>query len=61
MALDEQEIKKVFNDMATGIMNLNNNRMEDDDLIYDISGRVVNKNNLTSGIYIHKGKKLLVK
>ena len=48
-----------FNDEATGIKELRMNN--DNSPIYDLNGRMVNEKNLKPGLYIKKGKKVVVK
>ena len=62
MELNEQEINDLFSYMTTDINNLQVvNNVKENDFVYDISGRIINKQNLTSGIYIYRGKKFIVK
>lgn len=45
---------------VTGINDINAAKVQDDNY-YDLMGRKMNPNNLPAGIYIHAGKKILVK
>lgn len=48
-------------DGVDGISERRFNRLSDDDAWYDLMGRQIDKHHLTRGIYLHNGRKVLIK
>ncbi len=60
--LSTGEVKAYFNDIASSIDEINSQNMNQNDDVFDLSGRKINNvDKLMPGIYIVNGKKILVK
>lgn len=56
-AASKEFVNVIFDGNTTGISNVNNQGIADNDIIYDLSGRKVN--NARKGVYIINGKKIV--
>ncbi len=61
MPLNDNEIKKLFDNYYTNISSPEHDLLYDHDYIYDLSGRKLNSHKLNKGIYIINGKKIFIK